>query len=155
MTSPLDALRGLEGLASRRAPGQPRPAVPGFADLFALSLDDLLADAGDADPADDLAVEGLDDFDSDEARGVTLASAARTTIDDRGLTWDEPLARQVASTVDELQLRGSHHALVFTASQAFRIDVHERTVTEACTRSEALARILADLDTTVVLDSDR
>lgn len=148
--NPLDALSGLESVPPQ-VTGQPRPSVPGFDDLFELSLMELLPGGPPAEEDDDLDDEDDDGAWSREDRTVSLSPEAEKTIHRRGLRHDDDIADRLSAANDALQLRGSRHALVLSTEQAWRLDVQERVVTHAWTRSEALGQVFADLDSTTVI----
>jgi len=86
---------------------------------------------------------------SDE--GLRLSAHARQRIAQRGIAFDDLLARQLTEAVQELSAKGAREALVLHPEAAFIVSVTNRTVVTALDRQEMQQRIVTQIDSAYIL----
>ncbi|MDQ7040277.1 MAG: flagellar biosynthesis protein [Rhodothermus sp.] len=83
--------------------------------------------------------------------GVRLSAHARQRIAQRGIAFDDVLARQLTRAVQELSAKGAREALVLHQEAAFIVSVTNRTVVTALGRQEMHQRIFTQIDSAYLL----
>ncbi len=83
--------------------------------------------------------------------GVRLSAHARQRIVQRGIAFDDVLARQLTRAVQELSAKGAREALVLHPAAAFIVSVPNRTVVTALDRQEMHQRIFTQIDSAYLL----
>ncbi len=83
--------------------------------------------------------------------GVRLSAHARQRIAQRGIAFDDVLARQLTHAVQELSAKGAREALVLHPAAAFIVSVPNRTVVTALDRQEMHQRIFTQIDSAYLL----
>lgn len=84
-------------------------------------------------------------------QGLCLSAHARQRIAQRGIAFDELLARQLAEAMQKLSSKGAREALVVHPEAAFIVSVPNRIVVTALDRQEMQQRIFTQIDSAYLL----